>query len=79
MATRLYSINPEDSEFAVVEAVGSANVTKNIELTVNTSPTLMTDGNTASGSRQITREEVLLSIDKFKNWIEKQPWPPQST
>lgn len=76
MATRLYSVNPGDNEFQVVQAVGSANTTKNIELTVNTSATLITDSNTATGTRAITREEVVEALLKIKDYILTQNWPP---
>jgi hypothetical protein len=76
MATRIYSINPGDNEFQVTEAVGAANVTKNIELTVNTSATLITDSNSPTGFRAITREDVLEAIDKLENYILNKNWPP---
>ena len=76
MATRLYSVNPEDSEFQITEAVGSAIVTKNIELTVNLSATLITDSNSPTGTRAITKNEVLLALQKMENYIEKGSWPP---
>jgi hypothetical protein len=79
MATRLYSIDPGNSDNQVVSAVGSAIVTKNIELTINTSPTLIPDTNTATGTRAITREEVLEALLKFENFILTNNWPPQAT
>jgi hypothetical protein len=75
MATRLLSINPENSEFQVTEAVGSAVVTKNIELTINTAATIMTDGNSPTGTRALTREEVMTALEKLSNYIEKSLWP----
>ncbi len=63
MATRLYSINPENSEFQVTEAAGIAVVTKNIELTVNIATNLITDANSPTGTRPITREEVMTALE----------------
>lgn len=76
MATRLYSIDPENSEFQVTEAVGSAIVTKNVELTVNLASTLITDSNSPTGTRAITKNEVILSLEKLKDYILKGNWPP---
>lgn len=76
MATRLYSVNPGDTEYSVVEAAGSAIVTKNIELTVNTSATLISDSNSPTGSRAITKEEVLEALGKLENYILRSQWPP---
>lgn len=79
MATRIYAVNPGDSEFSVTDGVGSANASKNIELTINTSPTLIVDSNSPTGSRAITREEVIEAIEKMKNYILRTNWPPQAT
>ena len=76
MATRLYSIDPGNNEFQVVEAVGSPIATKNIELTVNLASTLITDTNAPGNVRSITREEVLEALEKFENYILRGNWPP---
>lgn len=72
MATRRFSINPENSEFQVTEAAGIAVVTKNIELTVNLAAVL----GEGSGTRAINRGEVLLALEKLYNYVEKISWPP---
>jgi hypothetical protein len=73
MATRRYSIQPGDDEFAVTEAVGAATVTKCIELTVDLATSTV---NGASGTRAVTKEEVLLALEKLENYITKNQWPP---
>lgn len=76
MATRLYSVNPEDNEFQITEAVGSANTTKNIELTVNLANSIITDSNVVGGTRAISKNEVILALRKMLNYLEKSSWPP---
>lgn len=76
MATRRYSINPGLNEYQVTEAVGAATVTNFIELTVDLANTDITDSNTTTGTRSLTREEVLEGIDKIKNYILRGNWPP---
>jgi GTP-dependent phosphoenolpyruvate carboxykinase len=73
MATRIYAINPGEGEFFVTEGVGSANATKNIEVTVNIANTVITQGGT---TRSITREEVLEGLSKIENHIISGIWPP---
>lgn len=63
MATRLYSINRNENEFKVVEAVGSATVTKSIELTVDL----------AVG---IQKDEVIRALRELENHILKGNWNP---
>ena len=65
MATRLYSLNPQDNDHQITEAVGSATVTKRIELTVDWD-SLATDG--LSG--QLARRSVLDALVNFANYIE---------
>lgn len=66
MATRLYSINVQDNEFAIVEATGSAVVTKSIELTVDLGTT-----------PQVTKNQVILALEQLRDRILKDKWPPQ--
>lgn len=73
MATRRYKINPGEGEFSVVEEVGAAVNSDLVELTVE----LATTGvNTASGTRTISRDEVLDALEKISNHILKGNWPP---
>lgn len=65
MATVRLSINPEDTDHAVVQAVGAAVVTKNIELTI--------DIGTLSGagmSANMIRSAVVRALAEFEAWIE---------
>lgn len=65
MATRLYSLNPQDNDHQVTEATGSAVVTKNIELTVDW------DGLATAGlSGQLARRSVIDALTNFANYIE---------
>ncbi|HEX4329450.1 MAG TPA: hypothetical protein VH105_21865 [Burkholderiales bacterium] len=65
MATRRYSINPEDSDHGVTDVAGSATATKNIELTVDW------DNLTALGlSGQQARLQVLAALQRLHAYIE---------
>jgi len=63
MATRRYSLAKGETEFQVTEAVGAATATKAMEFTFDLAVGL-------------TKEDVLLALDKFKNWIHKGKFPP---
>ena len=58
-------MNPEDNDHGVVQAVGAAVVTKNIEITIDTG-TLAAAG---MSSVQI-RMQVLIALEKFHAFIE---------
>lgn len=63
MATVRFSIYPDATEAQVVQAVGAATVTSNIELTVDM-------GNTMDGtSRPVQRDEVLLALQRLRDYI----------
>lgn len=67
MATRRYSLNPQDAEFQVTEAAGAATATKLIELTVDW------DGLAAltpAMSGQQARLQVLAALEKMHAYIE---------
>lgn len=76
MATVRFSIFPDALEAQIVQAVGAATVTSNIELTVDL-------GNTMDGaSRVIQKDEVLLALQRLRDFILKgganlTGWPPQ--
>jgi hypothetical protein len=71
MATVRWSIFPGATEGQVTQAVGAATVTNNIELTVDM-------GNTMDGTtRVISREEVLLALQRLRDYIVDHPWTPQ--
>lgn len=73
MATRRYKISPGENEFDIVEEAGAATNSDTVELTVDLASTIV---NTATGARTISKEEVLLAIEKFEAWIIKGNWPP---
>lgn len=64
MATRRYSINPEDNDHQITEAAGIAVVTKNIEVTV--------DWDTLAGlmSGQQSRLQVINGLKRIISYIE---------
>jgi hypothetical protein len=63
MATRRYGLSRGETEFQVTEAVGAAVVTDSIELTFDL----------AAG---LSKEDVLLALEKFKGHIVKGNFPP---
>jgi hypothetical protein len=67
MATRRYMINKGETFTGVTEAVGSATVSKNIELTVDFD---------APAGRTVTKAETLCALDMLKEYIVRGPWPP---
>ncbi len=73
MATRRYKISVGETEFAIVEEVGAAVNSDTVELTVELANTAVT---TATGTRSIEKNEVLLALDMMKNHITKGNWPP---
>lgn len=73
MATRLYKISVGEGEFSVAEGAGSAVVSDTVELTVECATTAV---NGFSATRAATKLEVLDAIDKIKNHIIKNIWPP---
>ena len=71
MATVRWSIFPGATEGQITQATGAATVTNNIELTVDL-------GNTMDGAtRVISREEVLHSLQRLRDYILDHPWTPQ--
>jgi hypothetical protein len=63
MATRRYSIARGETEFQITEAVGAATATKSMEFTFDLAVNL-------------TREDVLLALEKVRNHIIKGSFPP---
>jgi hypothetical protein len=63
MATRRYGISPGESFRAVDEAVGAATVANDIELTVNLATVT-------------SKEQVILALTKFKDYLQQNPFPP---
>lgn len=73
MATRRFMANVGDQLESVTEAVGAAVASKNVELTVDLASTIITD---AASTRTISREEVLLCLNLFEQYIIRVQWPP---
>lgn len=73
MATRLYGANPGYNLEAVTEGVGSATSSHNVELTVDCSASIVNDGAT---TRKIFKEEVLIILNLFEQYITRSNWPP---
>jgi hypothetical protein len=63
MATRLYGISRGESQDQITEGVGAATAVDDIELTVNL-------------AKNLTREDVLLALEKFEYKITTGNWPP---
>lgn len=73
MATRLYKVSVGEGEFAVAEGAGSAVVSDTVELTVECASTAV---NFRGSTRKPDKQEVLDAIEKIKNHIIKNNWPP---
>lgn len=74
MATRRYSINPQDNDHQVTEAAGAAVVTKNIELTVDFD-SLIAVSPSMTGAQ--AKMQVLLALERLHAHIETRGvWPP---
>ena len=70
MATRLYKVSVGEGEFSVLDGAGSAVVSDTVELTVECSATAI------GGARAISKQETLEALEKIKNHIVKNNWPP---
>lgn len=70
MATIRIMTNPEESIEQITQAVGAANVTKNIEITVNQAATV-TDASSKVSPRAISRKELIVSLYNVINWLER--------
>lgn len=64
MATRKYSVNPEDSDYAIGDVAGSAT-TKYVEVTVDWDSMI-----SAGLSGQQARMQVALAFEKIINYLE---------
>ena len=73
MATRRLSIGPNERVEDVVEAAGIATVTKSIEITFDCAATIV---NTTSGTRIMTRDELLHAMIVLEDYIQKMNFPP---
>jgi hypothetical protein len=66
-------VNVDGNLESVTEAVGAATVTDNIELTVDLANTIVTDNGT---TRTISKNEVLIALNLFEQYITRVQWPP---
>jgi hypothetical protein len=73
MATRLYGANPGYNLEQVTEAAGSATSAHNVELTVDLATTVVADNGT---TRAIQKQEVLIILDLFAQYITRGNWLP---
>jgi len=73
MATRRYGANAGANLEGVTEAVGAAVVAKNVELTVDLANTVVNDSGT---TRTISKNEVLIILELFEEYIVRSNWPP---
>ena len=62
MATRIYSTDLGDNLTQVTDGVGSAT-TKGIELTVDL-------------AKILTREDLLIALERFEDYLIQNIWPP---
>lgn len=65
MATTRYSLNPGDKDYQTVQAAGAAVVTKNIELTVDTTALAA-----AGLSSVMIRRAIIEALAQFEAFIE---------
>lgn len=72
MATRRYKISPGKKLGQVVEEVGAATTSDVVELTVDLGALV----HGASGTRTVTKEEVLIALENLEYHITKSIWPP---
>ena len=63
MATQYFGKNRGETEFQVVSGVGNANVSKDVELSIDL-------------TKNLTKNEVLFAIEEIANIILKGNWPP---
>lgn len=73
MATRLYGANPGYNLEQVTEAVGSPTTAHNVELTVDLAATIVND---SGSTRVISKQEVLIILCMFEQYIVRSIWPP---
>lgn len=73
MATRRFGANPGFQLESVTEAAGAATAVNNVELTVDCASTVVNDNGT---TRKILKEEVLIILNLFEQYITRSNWPP---
>ena len=73
MATRRYKLSAGETFVNVTEEVGAATNSDTVELTVDLAATAVNEG---SGTRKITKHEVLKALEVFEDYIIRSNWPP---
>lgn len=73
MATRIYGFPPGSNPGGVIEAVGPTATSAVIALVVDLATNTVSDG---SGTRIVSKNEVLLALDAIKDYILADTWPP---
>lgn len=72
MATRIYGLRPGANKDSVIEAVGPTATSAVIALVVDLAASV-TDGPT---TRTVSKEEVLLALEAFRDYVISDIWPP---
>lgn len=73
MATRIFGFAPGANTGGVIEAVGPTATSAVIALVVDLATNTVGSG---SGTRVVSKNEVLLALDAFKDYILADNWPP---
>lgn len=75
MATRIFGVNPGASTQPsnIVEAIGPVATSAPIAIVVDLANTVV---NTGSTTRTVSKNEVLLALENFKEYILRKNWPP---
>lgn len=73
MATRRYGADVGDNLEQVFEDAGAAVNAHNVELTVDLATSVVGDSGT---TRAIQKEEVLIILDLFEQYITRSNWLP---
>lgn len=74
MATRRYKISPGENQNDVVDEAGAATNSDTIELTIDFDSGEVNLNGTAT--RKVSKEEVLDGLEKIKNHIIQNDYPP---
>lgn len=73
MSTQIIGGNPNYTLEQITNYTGSATTSHNVELTVDMATTIVKD---SGATRQIQREELLLLLNLFEQYITRMNWPP---
>jgi hypothetical protein len=72
MSTQIIGGNPGYSLEKITNYVGSPTTSHNVELTIDMATSIV---NTGTTTRQIQKNEVIILIDLFKQYLERLNWP----